>query len=361
MSIVSDGEFEVRIFDPRGVPLRDIRVHPTYSFVLSDIGDCQFEMSVLDPAFREEAIQFGNFMLINHTDLPSWVGMIDPINSRTWNNGFVNVTALSAERIFDLRFAKPSKKDGPPGAIFTQFINNLNEEVPNAVQLETGYVMQGGRHMYYPLIGRGGDVMRWIARVAKAEYCITHRIDSDGRLVLVANLYAQKGTDTFTAFDTTNTELSDSVLVEDGDIYNYVIFYTSPQSGGKTVIIGDPQRDEESIGKFGTRMYLGEMGADDVETLNEVARTFLYQSAWPKKTVTPSVLNVNHLWKKLDTGNLYWWETPLAGFTNGELGAKEYVRLSGMEVNVKENKVDVMVEKFDTTYTWRQIWKGLYG
>lgn len=358
---ISSSDYEVRIFDPRGVPLRDIRVAPTYSFVLNDIGDCTFEMSTMDNAFREETIQFGNFVVINHTHLPSWVGMIEPTNSRTWNNGYVSVYALSAENIFNLRFTQPSKFSGTGGAIFKEFLDNLNEDNTNGIKIEAGSIVQGGRHVAYPLMGRGGDMIKWLTRATKTEYSVTPEYDSSGQLILAANLYGQKGTDTQSAFDSTNTEMTDSILVEDGEIFNYVVFFTSPQSGGKTLIIGNPQYDEESIGRFGLRQYLGEMGAEDTQTLDEAARIFLYQSAYPKKTVTPSVLNVNDFWRKLDTGNLYWWETPLAGFTNGVLGAKEYTRLSGMEVVTPESKVNVMIDRFDTTYTWRQIWTSLYG
>ena len=360
-SFASASDFEVRIFDPTGRPLRDIRVAPRYSFVLNDVGDCTFTISTSDPAFSEGLIQFGNYVVVNHTHLPSWVGVIDPSNTRTWNYGNVDVNCLSAEHVFDLRIQTPTPMNGTAGEVFTQLLANINLNSVGAIPFRPGYIMNNGRSISYPLMGRAGDIVRWLTKKAKCEYTVTPDYDKDGNLVLVGNLYQQKGIDTQLSFNTDNTEMAGAIMTEDGDIWNDVTFMTDPQNGGKNLIVGSPQRDEESIARYGLRQYLGVMTADDRNTLDTVAAAWLMQYAYPKQTVTPAVLNVNDFWKSLDTGNWYTWDNHLAGFTNGQLGATIYVRLSGYEVATHEGKINAVVDRYDSRYTWRQIWNQLYG
>lgn len=359
------GDFEVRLFDPRGKPLRDIRTSPTYSFTLNDVGDCTFTLATNDDAFSEGNIEFGTAVVINHEFLPSWVGFIDPASSKTWNYGSVDLTCLSAEKFFDWRFALPRKLNGTPGVIYTALMEQINEAADGGIKIYPGDVMKEGFNMFYPLMGRANDVVRFITRKHGAEFSVTPDYNTGGNLILRGNLYQHKGLDTQVTFSHKNMELNGAVIVEDavdGEIWNHVTYYSSPQSGGAGLIVGAAQRDEESISRFGLRMYLGEVASDSEESLNFLAKTWLMGHAFPKKTITPSLLNVGNLYKTLDTGNWYNWESHVAGFTNGQLGAVDYTRLTGFEVNTSEKKVNALVESWSNKYDLRSIWVNLiYG
>lgn len=352
------GDYEVRIFDPFGVPVQDIRVSPTYSFVLNDVGDCTFTISTADSTFREAIIEFGGIVVINHTHLPSWVGFIDPINSRMWNNGSVDVVALSAEKIYSLRFAPTSPMIATPGKIFKRMLENINDYSGKSLKIYPGEIEEGGFNIPFPLYGARSNVLvYYVTRIGGTEYNVTPDYDESGNLFLRGNLYAHKGSDTQITLSHENTELDGAVLVEgaEDDIYNYVLFYSSPNVGAK-FIVGAAQKNEESIAKYGTRMYLGEMSAEEEGALNVMARRFLHEHAWPKKTITPSILNVNGVYRYLDTGNYYNWENHLAGFTNSGLGAIDYVRLVGMEVNTMNKKINALMEGWSDKYDQRSFW-----
>jgi len=53
---------------------------------------------------------------------------------------------------------------------------------------------------------------------------------------------------------------------------------------------------------------------------------------------------------------LYWLETHLAGWMNGEVGAQNYVRLVGYEANDLEHSVNGIIENFRPRMSLKDIY-----
>lgn len=335
---------EIRIFDPFGEPLKDINVQPVLSHIINDVGDCSFTMSTGDAACTERNLQFGNWLLINDDNLPSWIGMIDSSSqARTWGAGKVGVYALSAEYIWNLRIARPTRFNGTAGAILERLIEHIEDLSAGGIKIYPGEIFKGGRHLVYPPIARPRDVVDRITRISKCDWSVTHEI-VNSRLVLKANLYnGERGKDNLQVLDASNTELSDPIYSEEGEIWNWVIFMTPIQSSGE-MMIGTPQRDEESIFRYGLRQYIGEMTAEETDALDWKAKAWLYDHAYPRGIITPSILNVNNLWKEIGFGDRFRWENHGVGFTNGLIGVGEKVRLTGYEMDYSSGKMASVME-----------------
>ena len=92
-----------RVFDQFGNPLDMLEVRAPRSWLLNDVGQCVFSLSVRDPHCTERNLRYGNLVLVQSAGLPDWVGVIDPPRGR--NYGSVTVTAYSAEYLLKLRLA----------------------------------------------------------------------------------------------------------------------------------------------------------------------------------------------------------------------------------------------------------------
>ena len=343
---------EILVANPRGTLLADINVVPVASWIVNDVGDASFTMSLQDAKAREAFLQFGNIIVINHDELPSWVGFISSELGREWNGESVSIRALSAEVLMERRIVFPERMAGTTGAIFRAMLENLAADNSGGITIYPGSIYMGGKQNYYPLIGRCRDVVDRIAKRGKCDWSITHKI-IDGQVRLYANLYkGERGVKTGKVLDSRTTELMPPLYTEEGEIWNHVVFMKPLNSEGELKIC-EPQRDEKSISRYGLRMYLGEANAEDVDSLVWQAKAWLYDHAYPRGLCAPTILNVDNLFRNVDLGNVYRWENHAVGFEGGFIGTGDEVRMTGFEVDYAADKVAAVVESttkpFDIT------------
>jgi hypothetical protein len=310
-------------------------------------------MSLEDAKAKEKYLQFGNILIINHDELPFWVGFIDSSLGRDWNGDSITIRALSAEAIFNRRIVYPERMAGTSGALLRAMLENINASSPGGIKINPGAIYMGGPTHYYPLIGRCRDVMDRIAKKGgKCDWSVTHKI-IDGKVNLYANLYkGERGVATGRVLDARNTELVAPIYTEEGEIWNHVVFMKPLDESGE-VKICDPQRDEKSISTFGLNMYLGEANAEEEQTLIWMAKAWLYDHAYPRGMCAPTILNVDNIFRAVRLGNVFRWENHGVGFEGNYIGTGDEVRLTGFEVNYTDEKVNATVESttkpFDIT------------
>lgn len=346
---------ELRIFGPQGVPLDDITPSSlNASWILNDVGDASFEIATSDTKCSEKLLSFGNILLINDDDLPSWVGFIDSEPTREWGAGKIIINALSAEKVFNWRIVWPTKMSGTAGAILNAMLEKMMNWSEGGIKTYPGEIWDGGRDYVYPILGRAREVVDRLAKKSGCDWSISHEF-RDGRIVLLANLYnGERGTDSDIVLDASNTELVEPVYSEEGEIYNHIVSMT-PLNSGNEIIIGNAVRDEESIGKYSLRMWLQERMAEDVAALDWQSKAFLYDHAYPRGITMPNLIYTGSLSNKIDLGNSYRWENHGAGFEDGLIGVGDKVRLTGFETQYMDGKVAATLESTKKPFSKREF------
>lgn len=344
---------EVLIYSPLGVPLCDINVVPVASRIINDVGDASFDLSLEDAAALEVNLQFGNVLVINHDTLPSWVGFIDSAQGREWGAGTITVRALSAESIFHRRIVYPTILSGTNGAILKRMLENMMRYSDGGIKLYPGDIYMGGRRNFYPRLGRCLEVIERLAHQGKCDWSVTHEVIK-GRLRLYANLYqGERGRRTKHVLDARSTELSEPIYAEEGEIWNHVVFW---RTGTKRV--SRAWRDETSIGIYGLNQYLGEANTDEEVALEWMARAWLYDHAYPRGMIMPTIINYENIFKSIELGNKYRWEHHGVKFPGGLVNRGSYVRLTGYEVDYGAEKISAVVESairpFDITQLFNE-------
>jgi hypothetical protein len=338
---------EVRIFDPLGNPLADPRVVTTRSWIINDIGDASFSISTSDPACTSGNLRFGNILVINHDELPPWVGFIDSGGqARKWENGEVGIYAQSAEKIVDWRYTRPiPKTTGTAGELLRDILEAQDKWSPGGIELYPGSIFSGGHRIALPTKPRLGDLVRKFSKSVGCDWSVTHKI-IDGKVRLYFNWYnGERGVNTGKTLNQINTKGGAVVLIEEGEIYNDVVFMSSPGEDGK-VKYSRPARDPKSIGRFGLKQYVGEGVGSDEDGLWVQGLVFLYEHAYPKGKLEPTILDTGGIFSYVNLGNRYLWETSTAAFSGGghKLGAYRKIRLVGFEALDDTNEVNSTVE-----------------
>lgn len=86
----------VKVYDRTGLYLDQLQVRSPRSYLLNDIGQCVFTVSIEDPRCTENILRVGNLIkVVSNNGAPDWDGVIDlPIKH---NMGSKTITAYSAE------------------------------------------------------------------------------------------------------------------------------------------------------------------------------------------------------------------------------------------------------------------------
>ena len=336
---------EVRIFDPRGYPIADPRVSTTRSWILNDIGDCSFTISTSDPDCTDANLRFGNILVVNHDKLPPWVGFIDSGGqARKWTNGEVEVYATSAEKILDWRYTKPLPFPATnSGAMIKLILDYQNRYSPAGIEIQEGYIYTGGQAVVLPKKPKLSDIIRKFSKSTGNDWSVTHEL-VNGRVNILFNWYrGERGTDTQKTLNAINTKGGTILYSEDGEIANDVVFMSAPKEDG-SIKYSKPARDEKSIGRYGLRQYVGEGVGSDPDGLWLQALIYLYDHAYPKGKVEPTILDYGDIFTNVALGNRYLWESHAAPFGGSGLGVYEQIRMMGFEAYDDANEVNATVE-----------------
>lgn len=343
------------VFDHFMRPLTELNVASTpRSWILNDVGRCEFTISINDAKFLESNIQFGNLLYIEHQpqldvnwaqngQLPPWVGYILP--PRTWRNGMVDVVAYSAESVLAFRAMPFQKITGSPRTIFTRILELAHQNANNIV-IQPGRIEDQDGHYSDELCLSAYEHMKTIARNAGMNWDVTGSLSGNGQLELFANLYERKGLDTSFVVMNQNSEMPGNapLLTEQGNPSNVVYGYShavTPQTrhSGKGI-------NQKSIDDFGP-MELNVVfpGIFDKTSVLNAAQNRANDLGRPVKLLRRIVLDYGKAFSFMEVGNVVTVRDTSAGFReDGSIGLEERCKILSVDYNDLSNKCPLNLE-----------------
>lgn len=342
-------EDRVRIFDREGFPIAEFRAAVERSWSLVDEGRALFTYpSRKTDVVNEKTLQFGNWLLVESTALPPWVGVID--TPREWSPRVVAVHAYTPERVFGWRRGPLEKKvKQPPGALFAYLLSLVNNA--EITILKPGDLWLGGktREETFNPTPLSEDLARIVERSGE-EYTWRPVIEDTGRLAVYADWAQVLGADTGALLQEGkgrgNVESVGNILVEDGDIVNDMLAYGDGQSWtSKPTFIF---RIDDSISRYGLRQTAEEFsGVTDKTSLEDNADDALKTAKNPTRSFHLNAANVGDTFQYLRIGNILDLRFESMGFTGGGIGHEASVRITGMAYDPAstKSKVELVVEE----------------
>jgi len=329
----------IRIFNRAGTELTEIEARARRSWILNDEGDCFFTLAIRDSKAKEELLQYGNLVLIEHDELPDWAGVIDlDPAERVWRGGSLDVSAYSLERLLKSSDSPILKVTGTAGSIFRQVIDVYNMEAESIML--PGEIWLGGTQREETLGDSCFTHVKRVSERANNDWNISHRLEG-GKFKLYANYYEQRGAKTERLLydgKEGNIEKVDTALSEAGPIYNIITGYSDASTTGTRQKV--TLRNEESIEIFGPRRNsLTFSGVTELATLTKNTQSTLDNYAYPYKQAGLTVLNKGNIFGTLEVGNVLDLRLSKSGFLGGALGYEAEVKIISMQYSGTPDKV----------------------
>jgi len=334
----------VRIFDRNGFPLVEFRAAVERSWAIGDEGRALFQYaSRKTDIVNEKNFQFGNWLLVQNTQLPAWVGVID--TPRQWNGRQVAVHAYTPDHVFGQRRGPLEEKlTGSGGTIFENLLGKVNAQENTIMQV--GNIWGSGAQREETLNPNtlDEDLKRLFERSGE-EYAWRAETDNSGRLIVYGDWVKQLGKKTTALLHEGkgggNIEALDNVLVEDGEIYNEVLAYGDGESWKSKPFV--KVADANSRHKYGLRQTPIEFtGVTTLNTLKENGLASSKASKQPINTFHANALNVGNTFKYCRLGNTLTLSLENMGFG----GLETTVRIVGMDIkSAQKNKVELVLEE----------------
>lgn len=339
----------IRIFARDGSVLAEFNARVERSWAIGDEGRAQFTYPTrITDVVNEKVLQFGNWILIENSVLPSWVGVID--TPRTWSPRTVTVSAYTPEHVFGWRRgAFEVVKNGSAGALFEYLLQLVN--TAEATIIQAGAIDKSGtprQETINPTL-LNTDLQRIYER-SMEEYQWRPVVDVNGKLVVYADWLKQIGVDVpitlQEGFGGGNIEAVDRILVEDGDIKNDILGYGDGMtwaSKPKFIVI-----NQTSVFDYGLRQWSENFdGVTSPQTLKDNSLELIKNEAYPVNTFQVNALNVEDTFSFINLGNKLTLQFQHIGFfETGGLGYVTRVRIVAMryDPNMK-NRIELTVEK----------------
>ncbi len=331
----------VSIFDPQGNRLTEIDCDFYREWKIGEWGAGKFDISVLDSKFDQEYIDFGNWVLVEHDKLPSWIGTIE--TPREWNGGIVTVNCKSGEaRLMRQLTRKDTKYHGTPGWVFSRFVEDSCSEV---IGLKVGKVYSAGTHI--TVLDNYANVYDLVSRISEKRKCdwnVEPELDDDGKVWFVCNWYKKMGTVRTTRLYEDKHIKTGVKMVEQGETYNRVIVKGAKGSWAQGKI--GIYTDWRAVQDYGIYEYLlSDNTAKEEDDHEEYARNYVNDHKEPRKTFTLGLADVDDLFKEVRLGDTFTLETYQTGFTNGRLGCVADVRIFQMNYKDSENILNIVTDE----------------
>jgi hypothetical protein len=331
----------IQLFNHFGTKVAELKANADRTWKLSDYGRCIFEIPIIHPKCKEEYLQFGNFVYIEHSKLPPWGGVID--TPREWNRNTVAITAYSSEYIFKFRRSvsiQTLRLD--PSAIFSQIVDSANSEGDTRIQKNS--IVSGGEVVKWELnILKYYDEVKRLASETENEFHLIPQVtggqiwflaDWSDHIGVVRNYQLKEGL---------NIEATNNVIVEDGTIVNDMlgIGYGLTQESKKNHVI----TDEDSHGKYGLRQDSKTFQQDEYSSIEAGTQAALNESKNPSKTFGLSALDKGETWRNIDIGDTLALRMAYSGFMDNGIGMETDVRITGMTYVESDNKLELVCEE----------------
>ncbi len=341
----------VRIFNRERFQVAEFRASVQRSWTLNGEGRAQFTYpNRKSDVVNESVLNYGNYLLVENSSLPAWVGVID--TPRSWTADNVTVSAYTPERILQYRIGELNKTvTAPAGAIFEYIINRVN--LAESTAFEVGAIYRGGISRQETFNPKPlSDSLRRIQERSKEDYLFFPRIESDGRLTIVAEWYQKAGMDFDIALSQGkgggNIEATNyGLMVEDGEIRNELLGYGAGASWASKP--NAKTTDISSIYKYGLRQKAIEYNSvRTVAGLVDNINTEIVKSAHSIKRFGINALNVGDTFRYINIGNSLDLQFENFGFFDGVVGYKGRVRIIGMSYDpTNKNKINVVLEEIN--------------
>lgn len=342
----------VTTYNKSGTRLAFLNVPTVRSWSLNDeqnagYGTCTFDIATTDPKCTRANLEFGNLLYVEdeNDELPDWVGIIDSVQGREFHEGFVRVGATAAETIANWRLATLLRPIiSTPGVALKEAIAFANSNPPKGRKIYPGRIHNKTGSVY---VAPGMNLLDAIKKISKScgsDWNITARMNSENALELIVNLYdGQKGDNTNVVLNEQNTKVLSPTLIENGEIWNYCIYYGQAGGGGVRYAVA---QNHASIGQYDLRATIKKAGGTDEDVLQALANEFVAKSGQPERTLALSVTNKNNIFRYMDVGNIMTFDSSTFGFFDAtQIGAHETVKINGMEYDdMVENELGMTVE-----------------
>jgi len=339
----------VRVFSRTGVTLAEFRTSVERSWASDNEGRALFNYpSRKTNVVNETNLQFGNWLLVENSALPAWIGVID--TPRYWNARQVAVHAYTPEHVFNWRRGPLEEKiTGSAGSLFRQLIAKLNEVEPTIIQpgnIWSGNVSREETLNPTPL----SESLKRIKQRSGENYAFRVAFDTNRALIVYADWIQNQGEQTNALLqegkEGGNVEAVSNILVEDRDIFNDILAYGDGLTWTTKPTLN--LRDSSSIGKYGLRQTAIEYeGVTNTTTLNNNGAQKLLETKQPERTFHLFALNIGDTFNYIKLGNVLRLRFQNAGFTSGGLGFETYVKIVGMSYDPAstKNKIELTVRE----------------
>jgi len=332
---------QITIYSKYGEPLTDIRAGVVRSWVLNGVGQAEFGIAYTDPKCRRAYFEFGNYVTIEHTNLPIWAGVID--TPRQWRGNYLTVRAY--EMGYMLKYRRTTaglKLTGKAGEIASDLVRLANEQ--GDTQLRVGEIYGGGSDREETLGDTAYSHMDAVRRRSGNEWTIIP--DLDGKQLVGNFNWHYKAGRTVTEIELTekNTEKTSYTLSEEGEILNDIRGYGDAITSATRLVAYS--QDYESMGRYGrrqgTKTYSGnrQQATLDANTAADVA---LRKN--PEMVFQATALDVGSTFNALRLGNRIGVNVSGVGFTDDGLGYRSTVRIVGMRYSDFTDSVELITSE----------------
>lgn len=337
----------VRIFNRAGYPLAEFTANVSRSWAITKEGRASFTIPTRNTnVVTQNNLQFGNYLLVENTILPSWVGIID--SPREWDGTTVRVNAFTMERIFSFRRGADGERlvKGSAGTIFTEMLKIVN--AAELTVMVAGNIWTGGAQREDTFTPQTLDRnLRDLQSRSLEEYSFRGVSGVSGRLVVYADWSKQLGINTslslWQGFGGGNIE--DPKAKEDGKIFNDVFGY-----GDGMTWTSKPQKTNtapSSVSNYGLRQAAKEYrGVSAVNTVVTNNNDFLKKNNRPRWIMSLNALNVGNTFSYIKLGNYFNVILENVGFGDERIGLSQRARIMGMSYDPDvPNKIKLVLQE----------------
>jgi len=345
------------IFTHTAKPLTEINSATTpRSWVMNDVGRCEFSMSLMDAKTTEINLQYGNLVHIVHIPsvstensvvldtngkLPDWTGIILP--PRVWNAGVLNATAYTAEAILTFRPMPYESVSGTPAVIFKKILELANQWP--GVHILPGNIEDINKTFSDDLRNSAYEHIVTLIKRSGMSWSVTGEIGRFGDLELYGNLTVGTGTDTGMDMNDLNSELRSPIMTEQGTPYNTVIGYSFAHTKNGRYV----SRPAISQGSFADYGFFGKnmnfMGLHDPSSVDWSAQQQANAMSRPSRIMSRTALDYRDTFDHLVKGNYVDVDEKGAGFApGGGFGFTGKGRIISLDYSDLSNKANMNLE-----------------
>lgn len=341
-------EDRIRVFNRSGFPIAEFRASVSRSWAMGMEGRAQMILATKESKYvNSTVLNFGNWLLVESSVLPAWIGMIDV--PRAWSTRSVEVNAFSPERIFQYRRGGLEEVlKGSAGSIFEQLLQRVNLAQRTIVQ--GGSIWKDGPLQEDTL--HPEDLAKHLSSLqekSQEEYAWEPRISTAGTLAILGHWVYRRGIVTGIQLQEGrgggNIEATGTPMIEDEPLINDILGYGDGSTWSSKANV--QTIDQPSIDTYGLRQ--GSESWSGVTTVGPITnnnQAKLKTEKSPTKTFNVNALNVADLFIQLRLGNQFQFVSESMGFTGNSLGLTTNVRIIGMGYDPSQyQKVSLILQE----------------